>query len=230
MRLLNHFLIITITGFFVFLTEIRCSEPEHPHSFNYQVGQFFTRRCLKNKDLEYLEHLLHKMGDFLGCVRKIMPKHIEEHDNNIERHCFVARREVLQCMQQLMDALKPCLPKEEEFLPKFVMDSFGAYLEYFCEHVRILTIEGLLDSNMSKCLNKFKKYLHNNPHNTCFTAIHVTDHLKGTPITKEELCEDMDQLYTCYQHKFHTHCPESPKAWEFEGGLINATRSPCYES
>lgn len=224
------FTAVFFLGFSALASEIR-SEVEHPHSFGYQVGQFFARRCLKNKDLEYLEQLMHKLADFLGCIRKIMPKHIDEHDDQIERHCFIARREVLQCMQQLMDALQPCLHGEEEYLPKLIMKSFSAYLEYFCEHVRILTAEGLIDSNMSKCLNKFKKYLHNNPHHTCFTdALHITDHLKGTPITKEELCKDFDVLYACYEHKFHTYCPESPQGWQFQGGLLNATRSPCYES
>ena len=226
MLLVNHFLIIIIIAISTAADEIA---PEHPHSFDHQLGQFLARRCLKNKDLEYLESLLRKMADFIGCLNKVMPKHQEEHDNNIERHCFIARREVLECMQQWVDLLKPCLHGEEEYIPNFLMKSFGEYLEYFCEHVRILTTDGLIDSNMSKCLNKFKKYKHTNPHNNCFNAIHLTDHLKGTALTKEELCEDLDVIYSCYEHKFHKYCPESPEAWKFQGGLLNATRSPCYQ-
>uniref|UniRef100_A0A1Y1N6C0 Uncharacterized protein n=1 Tax=Photinus pyralis TaxID=7054 RepID=A0A1Y1N6C0_PHOPY len=134
----NHLMLVAIIGFSALANEIQ-ADVEHPHSFSYQVGQFIERRCLRNQDLDYLETLMHKLGDFLGCLGKIMPKHHDEHDDKIERHCFVARREVLQCMQQLMDALQPCLHGEEEYLPKFVMRSFAAYLEYFCEHVRILT-------------------------------------------------------------------------------------------
>ncbi|KAF5306851.1 hypothetical protein FQA39_LY00081 [Lamprigera yunnana] len=200
----------------------------HPNSILSKIGQFVGRRCTKNRDLDYLEKVLNHLQDFIQCLKKILPHHTDE-DETFKERCFEIRQEVIQCLEKLMNALEPCLYPEEQKMTHFIIDSFKAYTEYFCNHIEILTIEGLLDSNMSKCINRFLKHPKTDPHLACFNEITLAN-TNDTPLTEKELCKDLAQVYTCYQDAYKTHCADAPKAWEFQGGLLNATRSPCFKS
>lgn len=41
------------------------------------------------------------------------------------------------------------------------------------------------------------------------------------------LFRDLNNVYNCYEDVFKEECPDSPKAWEFEGGLIDALKAGC---
>ncbi|KAF2901264.1 hypothetical protein ILUMI_04931 [Ignelater luminosus] len=197
-------------------------------SVHHKVKHFVHRRCKLRGHSTRLEEIDRLAEEAKVCFEKPLPHHytadtVEE----LREICFEKRKEVIKCFERFDNLSTPCFPPEEAYIPAFVTEAYEGYSQYLCQHIDVLTFSGMLQTNLIKCLNKFMRHKEYNPQYVCYDNATFVNHTDGTIITKEDLCKDFDLIYDCYEHQFKEHCPEAPKAWEFQSGLLNGMRAPC---
>jgi len=166
----------------------------------------------------------------MNCVYEHAPKTAEKLKASFEKGSSEGictekqRKSILECFSGIAEAWEKCSEPEEKFLPDFVLDAVEGVLDFICAD-GVAIVDKVY--NPDECLGKLILAEKQNPdpcrHEFKIYKIKSPGDYK---IIKEEFCQDLLNVQTCYGKIFEKHCPSSP-AKNLTVGFYDAFSTPC---
>jgi len=199
--------------------------------FSQRLANIIEKKCLQKADKTKYDDVMKELHHLTNeCMTlNVLPEGIS--DEKLSKRCIEHIATVTKCLTTLGEKLAACLEPEETYLKQFILDVYNSSSEYFCEHIKVLSVSELLRTNTAKCVLQFQNHPETDPHRVCYENSTIFgDHPTVNVITKSELCHDLLYVDFCYDDVLLKHCSDAPETRQFQSGLILAGLKNCEDA
>ncbi|KAJ8978440.1 hypothetical protein NQ317_017643 [Molorchus minor] len=198
---------------------------EHAHSQGTQdsekISRYFRDRCRTNgkgdEDFNNLERSINAFSGYMVNAAELIP-------NDMNTFCdpYRKRRELLIRINELSNALKPCLFRNEEFLPSFVNTTLSEFIHFLCHNDGKYS-RRFFSSQNEKC----REALLSNQEaevSLCFNKMFAP---RTGSVTKGELCSNINIAKECISRNLDKTCSNSKTYQDLNNKLFEYISKPC---
>jgi hypothetical protein len=183
-----------------------------------KLDRFVYDRCRKYSTQasaydEIREHL-GQFTDYLKYTASLLPQ-------GQEQFCKDEKGRLISLFANLVRDLKPCFPKEEQYLPKFMHESFIAFMFFACADGNI---KNFFSSQGADCRRALKVNQAGNEVSNCFDSLFGR---LDDVVRKDDLCRDLESAQKCFGMAIARSCPNFAGYESLNKKFFHAIRKPC---
>ncbi|EFA09597.1 uncharacterized protein LOC655733 [Tribolium castaneum] len=207
-----------ITSFLVVAGLVLASVAGQQGNSSDKISRFIYDRCrVYSTDASAYDDIkthLGQFGDYLSYAASLLP-------NGKEQFCNDERPTLARLAAQLAHDVKPCLPKDEKYLPKFMVESFTSFLDFVCSQ---RTIENFFSTQGADCRQNLKLNQEGQQVGNCFTKLFARF---SDVVRKDDLCLDLKASKKCFSEAIARSCPDFAAFESLNNRFFQAIRKPC---
>ncbi|XP_031354731.1 uncharacterized protein LOC116179154 [Photinus pyralis] len=143
-------------------------------------------------------------------------------------YCVTNAKNFTTYLLTAVDAIMPCLSSEEEYLKPFIITTYGDYNQHLCKFMELLTVSESKKRYKNKCDEIMSDNPELDPLRECYKESTVFgENATATTISKQKLCEDLQDIRCCYDKIFKENCPEIPEYTDLKQVLLAQGLAQC---
>lgn len=168
---------------------------QNPRNSSEKLSNFIYDRCrVYSTDASAYDDIKAHLGqfnDYLQYAASLLP-------NGKEQFCNDERPRLAHLSKQLAHDVRYCMPKDEKYLPNFMVDSFTSFLDFVCsqrtiesekflilDHFWLRSITDFFSTQGSDCRQSLKSNQEGQQVGNCFSKLFARF---GDVVKKDDLC------------------------------------------